>query len=296
MNWNQRLLLSAYRLATRPYRITRRAVAGRLGRVPISLLYYHRVADDPNPWTISFRRFQRHIDWLQSKFDLVSLSEAQQRIRSGFNARPSVAITFDDGYAENCLQAIPLLLERQVPFTYFVVWENVRDQRPFPHDLARGQPLVPNSLASIRALADMGVEIGSHSLTHPDIASIKDLDELRREIVGSKAQLEAAIGRPVRYFAFPYGQRSNLAARAFEMGRSAGYWGMCSAYGGYNEIGDDPFHLLRFHGDPEIERLKNWLDFDPRAQRIRRVEGGVRTGITVRATGRGARQTISPHD
>ena len=44
----------------------------------------------------------------------------------------------------------------------------------------------------------------------------------------------------------------------------AGFDGVCSAYGGYNFPGDDPFHLRRIHGDPETIRLKNWLTLDPR--------------------------------
>jgi peptidoglycan/xylan/chitin deacetylase (PgdA/CDA1 family) len=118
----------------------------------------------------------------------------------------------------------------------------------------------------------MGVEIGSHSFSHPDLGSISDRDRLDREIVATKRELEDAIGQPIRYFAFPFGQRNNLSARAFAIGREAGYWGMCSAYGGYNEVGGDPFHLQRIHGDPELTYLKNWLDFDPRVRRVGRYE------------------------
>jgi hypothetical protein len=93
---------------------------------------------------------------------------------------------------------------------------------------------------------------------------------LNREIVDSKHEIEAAIGRPVRYFAFPFGQHAHLSARAFEIGRQVGYAGLCSAYGGYNHVGGDPFHLQRLHGDPCLDYLKNWLDFDPRVGRTRR--------------------------
>ncbi len=270
MKFGKRLLLRSYRLATQPYRKVSRALAQRSGTIPVSLLFYHRVADDLNPWTISNAGFERQIDWLQRNFELVSLPEAQQRIRNGFNARPCVSITFDDGYAENCLRAIPLLLEREIPFTYFIVWENVRDQKPFVHDVALGKPRAPNSLESIRALADMGIEIGSHTLTHSNVGAIDDAQLLFREVVESKRQLESATEKPIRYFAFPFGQRVNLSPAAFELGKCAGYSGMCSAYGGYNEVGDDAFHLQRFHGDPHLEYLKNWLDFDPRMRQVRR--------------------------
>jgi len=60
------------------------------------VIYYHRVADHtPNGWTISNAQFRREIEWLEASFDLVSLGEAQRRVREG-NSRPSVSITFDD--------------------------------------------------------------------------------------------------------------------------------------------------------------------------------------------------------
>ena len=52
--------------------------------------------------------------------------------------------------------------------------------------------------------------------------------------------------------------------RVFQLAREAGFAGVCSAYGGYNVPGDDPFHLQRIHADPDIIRLKNWLTVDPR--------------------------------
>jgi peptidoglycan/xylan/chitin deacetylase (PgdA/CDA1 family) len=212
------------------------------------------------------------VDWLQAKFEIITLVEAQRRITQGFNPRPSVCVTFDDGYADNLSQALPLLLERRIPFTYFVAWDFIREQLPFPHDVQRGQPLAVNTAESIRALADLGVEIGSHTGSHCDLGPMEDPQALRRELVDSKRAIEDFIGHPVRYFAFPYGQRGNLSAAAFSLGRAAGYWGMCSAYGGYNLIGEDAFHLQRFHGDPNLEYLKTWLDFDPRMARIRRFD------------------------
>lgn len=260
-------------MATRPYRIASAALARRRGEVPVSILFYHRVADQyPNPWTISNAGFRAQLDWLSKRFDWISLSEAQSRIRSGFNDRPALCMTFDDGYAENNEQAIPLLLERQIPVTYFVAWKHIRDQRPFAHDVALGRPLAIDTVQSLRKLADQGVEIGSHTLSHSDLGAIRDDAEMQREVVVSKTDLEQVLGRPVRFFAFPFGQRRNLSPRAFEIGKQAGYWGMCSAYGGYNEMGGDAFHLQRFHGDPDLNYLRCWLDFDPRVRRRRPYE------------------------
>ena len=73
--------------------------------------------------------------------ELVDLAGIQERVRVPVEGRPAVSITFDDGYAENCDFALPLLIQRGVPCTYFVTTENLRRQCPFPHDVAAGQAL-----------------------------------------------------------------------------------------------------------------------------------------------------------
>jgi peptidoglycan/xylan/chitin deacetylase (PgdA/CDA1 family) len=202
---------------------------------------------------------------------MVSLAEAQQRMRSGENHRPSVSITFDDGYADNCRFALPLLECEKIPCTYFVASQHVLSGEPFPHDVALGRLARPNTRAEIRALANAGVEIGAHTRTHADLGLVWDADQLYEELVTSRSELQELTGWPVRYFAFPYGQHANLSQAAYRMAQDEGFAGVCSAYGGYNFPGDDPFHLQRIHADDDLLRLKNWVTFDPRkAARTRR--------------------------
>jgi peptidoglycan/xylan/chitin deacetylase (PgdA/CDA1 family) len=232
---------------------------------PIRILFYHRVADKSlNDWTISSREFAAQIHWLRDRFDIVSLAEAQARIAKGRNRIPTVCVTFDDGYAENLDFAVPLLLQLNVPFTYFVSTRFVLAGEPFPHDVAAGVALPPNTVAQVRELAEAGVEVGAHTRTHLDLGGQRSRQQLTDEILGSKQDLEQLLGREVRYFAFPYGMPRNLSADAFRVVFASGFHGACSAYGGYNFPGDDPFHLQRFHADRGMARFKNWLTLDPR--------------------------------
>ncbi len=267
----KRLMLGTYVNATWPYRCVANAMAARRGQMPISILFYHRVADDhPSPWTISNAAFAQQMEWLRSQFDLISLEEVQRRIRTDSSELPAVSITFDDGYAENCEQALPLLIQQRIPCTYFVSVDFVQTCRPFPHDVAHGHLARPNSVQQLKNLSDAGVEIGGHTRTHADLGKIDDDNRLFDEIVTSSRELESIVDRPVRYFAFPFGQRANLNSRAFHMAREHGFEAVCSAYGGYNIPGDDAFHLQRLHGDPELLRLKNWLTIDPRLRAVKR--------------------------
>lgn len=269
----KRLLLNVYYHGSLPVRWMQRRAYVLTGRMPVVVLFYHRVADDlADGWTVSNRTFYRQILWLKRHFELISLAEAQRIIRSGENRRPCASITFDDGYADNCQEAIPLLVKEHVPCTYFVTARNVLDNVPFLHDVAVGRPLPPNSLDQLRAMAAAGIEIGAHTYTHPDLGKLTDPEKLRHEIVGGGEALADAIGRPIRFFAFPFGQYQNLTPAAFHMAREAGYDAVCSAYGGYNFPGDDPFHIQRIAGDPWTIHLKNWTTIDPRKLGIHRYD------------------------
>jgi peptidoglycan/xylan/chitin deacetylase (PgdA/CDA1 family) len=229
------------------------------------VLFYHRVADEhPTEWTVSNDLFRRQIDWLQARCELISLEEAQRRIRRPHNTRPAVAITFDDGYAENCRYAIPLLIKRRIPCTYFATLWNVRHGQPFEHDRALGLELPANTIDELRAMADSGIEIGSHCRHHDDLALVDDHDRLHDEVVAAGGELAGLVGHPVRYIAFPFGHYLNIRTDALAMARGAGYLGFCSGYGGYNLPGEDPFHLQRIHADGDMIRLRNRAAIDPR--------------------------------
>ena len=97
-------------------------------------------------------------------------------------------------------------------------------------------------------------------------------DQLVDEVVTAKAQLEQIAERPVRYFAFPYGMQQNLNAAVFALAENVGYDGVCSAYGGFNFPGEDPFHMQRIPVDNYLIRLKNWATVDPRKRRVLRFQ------------------------
>ena len=267
MKRSRQFILGTYYHATRPLRTLRNAALARQGRAPIMAITYHRVADDQaNAWTTATDHFVQQIDWLQRHFDLVSIEEAQRRIRADENHRAAVTITFDDGYAENCQVALPLLIQRGIPFTYFVTSDCALQGRPFQHDIKMGNHFEPNSLDQLKALAASGVEIGSHTRTHTDLGQVTDPETLYEEVIGSRIALTEAVGVPVRYFAFPFGQHEHLNRAAFRLAREQGFEAIVGAYGGYNFCGDDPFHLQRMCVDGPTIRLKNWTTLDPYKQ------------------------------
>lgn len=258
-----------WRCVSAPYRACRNRRDAARGVLPIPALFYHRVADThPTPWTISCAEFEYQIDWMAKRFEFVSLDEVQRRMSERASRRLAVAITFDDGYRENLDFALPLLLQRRIPVTYFVTAGNVLSGETFPHDRALGLDLPPHSADEIAELASEGIDIGVHTMTHRDLGQSLSEAELHEEIVSARETLEAMTRRSLRHFAFPFGQRQNVSAAALRKVREAGYASWSSAFGGYNVPGRSVRHLLRFHGDPSLVRLSNWLTGDPRWRNV----------------------------
>lgn len=235
------------------------------GRAPMSVLFYHRVADIyPNSWSMTRNTFRQQVDYCREHFQLIGLDEVQRRVMSGQNSVPTVTFTFDDGYAENSDFALPLLAELGVPCTYFVTVGNVRSQTPFPHDAAAGQPLGVNTISQLREADASGIEIGLHTTTHIDFSIADDAKTIQREIFDAKDALEQILGKAMRYFAVPYGLKEHLTSNVIAAAQRAGFKGICSAYGAYNFPRQDAFHIRRIHGDPDSARFRNWLTYDAR--------------------------------
>ncbi len=258
-----------YRRLTAPSRRRLLAELREVGQIPIGILFYHRVADQfPNSWTLSCDDFARQLDWLQENFEIVSLSEAQHRIRSSNCRQPTISITFDDGYAENAEFAIPELVRRRLTATYFVATDFVRTSSGFPHDLVAGQYLAPNTVEQLRMFAEQGIEIGAHTRSHADLGQVHGA-QMEHEILGSIQDLESWLERKINYFAFPFGLPENTTQAAVDVIAAQGMAGFCTAYGAWNWPGSQGYHLRRIHADPGLEKLRNWLTLDSRKLRER---------------------------
>lgn len=95
-----------------------------------------------------------------------------------------------------------------------------------------------------------GMEIGSHSMTHANLAAIPP-DELKQELGGSKKLLEDKLGAQVRFLSLPGGYRGSAVTSAAV---EAGYEAICGSEFGYNRYGGDRYALRRFclkRGDGE---------------------------------------------
>jgi peptidoglycan/xylan/chitin deacetylase (PgdA/CDA1 family) len=189
-------------------------------------LCYHSV--DPHlRASIAPDLFRAHLEWLNEHcaivpFDqLVAVASDPQSV-----TRPVVALTFDDGYADNFEQALPILAATQTPATFFVT-----------AGFVDGDPNVVNRMRTLRRVAQVramswdqlrelrsaGFAVGSHTYSHANLASLSAADAAN-EIERSKAILEEHLDAPVPLFAYPWGRpRRHFTAETEHLVAKAGH-------------------------------------------------------------------------
>ena len=96
----------------------------------------------------------------------------------------------------------------------------------------------------VRELAEKGISIGSHTMSHP-ILSHEDQPRIRTELRDSKARLEAILQRPVEAFAYPNGRYEDFNEMVVKEAKDAGYRHAVTTMPGFNSTTTDPFMLKR---------------------------------------------------
>ena len=146
---------------------------------------------------------------LGAGFEFVTVAEFATRCNGEAPPAGLAALSFDDGMDDNHDVVLPILAELRLPATVYVVTGLVGKPNPW---LAAGSGARMMNEEELRALAAAGIEIGAHTITHPDLSRL-DYDACLDEIDGSRRELERLLGVSVRTFAYPY-CRFGAAARA----------------------------------------------------------------------------------
>lgn len=190
----------------------------------VLVLGYHAVsATWPAALAIQPERLDAQVAALVARgYRGATFTEAVRERRGG----RTLAVTFDDGFRSVIEHAFPILERHGVPGTLFVPTDHVGRDEPMawptidqwlggPHE----HELAGLSWDEIGRLAAAGWEIGSHTRTHPHLTGIGPA-ELREELEGSRAIVEARLGVRCTSIAYPYGESDQRVRRA---ARRAGY-------------------------------------------------------------------------
>lgn len=201
---------------------------------------YHKIARPPaasrlkGTFIFPDRFAKQMAEFARAGFQAVAMPDAL----AAKNADQKFVITFDDGFRNVLEHATPVLERHGFRGIQFIVHDLMGSSNKW--DASEPQePLMTKSEVSewLRA----GQEIGSHTLTHPDLTTLSP-QQLRREIVDSKKALEDSFGVPIRHFCYPFGRFSDEAVRFVE---EAGYETACTVEFGLPGAATNRFRIPR---------------------------------------------------
>ena len=186
-------------------------------------------------------------------------------------AARTLAVTFDDAFRSVRDIALPVLRRLGVPATVFaptalvgrpepMAWAGLEAWARGPH----ADELRVLGWDDLAGLAAAGWEIGSHTRTHPRLPGLDD-EALARELHGSRTDCEAALARPCRALAYPYGA---VDARVVRAAAAAGYQAAASPLG--RPLGHPALAFARIGLYERDERARLRAKLSPRVRRMQR--------------------------
>lgn len=198
-----------------------------------TVLIYHHVSNTmPASTSISPERFVAHMDYLKkNNYKIVPLTELTERLRKGEPLPDkTVAITFDDSYADVYTAAYPILQKRGWPFTFFVNTDAVGSGKLFV------------SWDQLREMSQHGVTIANHTTKHNHVVRLnKDenfaqwRERIESEITHAQTKIEQEIGSAPKIFAYPFGEYNVEVRRIL---KKLGYIAFTQQAGVLNDTAD----------------------------------------------------------
>lgn len=254
-------------------------------RIPV--LMYHRVgtphAADDSTYCITPKGFESHVRALANAgyipIPIETFVSWMDGASTALPAHPFV-LSFDDGFADLHQHAWPILRDLGWPATIFMVSDLIDGHDRWMQSPGRTRPRTPLlGAAQISEMAAAGIEFHSHSSTHADLPTLSD-EALSAEIGGSRQRLGELLGRPVDFFAYPYGHHDERVIAAV---KAAGYRAAFSVLSGFNRRDVDRWR---------IRRLDVFGTDTPR-ELLRKIRFGTNDG-SLRAVFRYYRQRLLP--
>lgn len=185
----------------------------------------HSVQERVRDYEITPARLESLIIEYQRKgYEFISMAEVAERIK-GKEGKKFIAVTLDDGYANNYEVAYPIFRKYQVPFCIYVCKGMITGER-------REDNIEHYKMLSINQLRALDNEplctIGGHTNSHVRLTTLSKEQQVQ-EVLGCKIWLENLLGHAVEDYAFPYGDYS---AQTLTLLREMGIKRAVAAWGG----------------------------------------------------------------
>lgn len=217
----------------------------------VKVLMYHRVLKERppegSPWHyVTSADFEKQMKWLDRVgYNTITFEDYEMYMEGKLTLpKKSVIITFDDGYLDTFTDAIPIMLKYNMRGVIYVMG-NRRMQHAEWEDHEHDIPCHLMSDEQINEASSMGFEIGAHSCNHHDLIKL-DHAEAKREVLRSKDNIEAILGREIISFAYPYGR---VNGEIQSIVKNAGFSFGCGVYTGPPKFNENPFDIRRIEID-----------------------------------------------
>jgi|LakMenEpi03Aug12_release.lakeMendotaPanAssembly.Ray.scaffolds.fasta_scaffold152714_2 peptidoglycan/xylan/chitin deacetylase (PgdA/CDA1 family) len=231
---------------------------GVVRTVNVPILMYHYLSTPPanadiyrRDLSVSPELFAAHLDRLQAEgYTTISLYELVAYLQQGTPLPPKpVLLTFDDGYRDNYANAFPLLRDRRMTATFFVVMEFINQERP--------EYL---TWEMVREMHTGGMAIEVHGVDHTTLRKRSRAD-LEFQALRSYETLQDRLGVRPRFLSYPAGEYDADTIAIFQ---AAGYWAAVTTIQGATHRSDQLFELrrVRIRNSTTADELVRLLSLD----------------------------------
>ncbi len=166
----------------------------------IPVLLYHSISDDNSNMSLNLNTFENQIMYLKKNdYTSINFDEIDQ------NKKKQIIITFDDGYKDVFVNALPILKKYEFKATCFFVTNLIGQDNSW--DIKNKNFLKKEimNFNDINQWISSGMHIGSHSHNHLDLTKISE-KKLLNELEFSKKILEDKFNNNDDIFCYPYGK------------------------------------------------------------------------------------------
>ncbi|MGH7204387.1 MAG: polysaccharide deacetylase family protein [Candidatus Levyibacteriota bacterium] len=174
---------------------------------PVVILSYHSISNDAWRFSVSEDALKKQITYLKNHFEIITLKKLSDYLSGKKKlTRPAVILTFDDGY-KDILKMESFFNKHKIKPALFVL---ANSKNPNRQELGNKKTFLNKK--EIQHLHNAGWEIGCHSATHANLATLSQ-EELDKEIVQAKHKMEKQLGFSIPYFAYPRGKYNENVVR-----------------------------------------------------------------------------------
>lgn len=199
-------------------------------QIPILMYHYIRIADENDELgknlSVTPANFEDQLKWLKENnyetLKISNLADPEKKVLSKIigEGKNPIVLTFDDGYEDAYTNALPIMQKYGFVGVFYIIRNSV------------GKPEYMNQ-TQIAKMAEAGMEIGSHTLSHPNLTSL-DADAAQKQIVDSKETASA--------FCYPAGKFNDTVV---DLVKNAGYTTATTTQSGVANQDSNLFELPR---------------------------------------------------